>query len=100
MALQTVQAKLRAYTIARNTVNRDQNLKAAEDRYWREVVSREAEMDIAGGGIAGNNDEIYQDEEVQAAIARVYGQGGVDVPRAKKEASAFVDGVTQGLENA
>lgn len=100
VALQTVQAKLRAYTIARNTVNRDQNLKAAEDRYWREVVSREAEMDIAGGGIAGNNDEIYQDEEVQAAIARVYGQGGVDVPRAKKEASAFVDGVTQGLENA
>ncbi|KAK5947570.1 hypothetical protein PMZ80_001723 [Knufia obscura] len=100
VALQTVQAKLRAYTIARNTVNRDQNLKAAEDRYWREVVSREAEMDSAGGGIAGNNDEIYQDEEVQAAIARVYGQGGVDVPRAKKEASAFVDGVTQGLENA
>ena len=81
--------------MARNTVNRDANLKAAEDNYWREVTRREAEL--AGG--AGDDDEIYQDEEVQAAIARVYGQGGVDVPRARREAAGFVDGVTMGLEN-
>lgn len=100
VALQTVQAKLRAYTVARNTVNRDTGLKAAEDNYWREVTRREAEL--AGGeeGAGGHADEIYQDEEVQAAIARVYGQGGVDVPKARREAAAFVDGVTQGLENA
>lgn len=55
----------------------------------------------AGQGDAGlaDDDEIYQDEEVQAAIARVYGMGGVDVPRARREAGAFVDGVTRGLEN-
>lgn len=100
VALQTVQAKLRAYSVARNTVNRDANLKAVEDRYWREVARREAGLAIdEGGAAAADNDEIYQDEEVQAAIARVYGQGGVDVPRARREASAFVDGVTQGLEN-
>lgn len=101
IALQTVQAKLRAYTVARNTVNRDTSLKAAEDGYWREVTSREAELGVVDeGGAASDNDEIYQDEEVQAAIARVYGHGGVDVPRARREAGAFVDGVTQGLENA
>ncbi|KAK5092887.1 hypothetical protein LTR70_006007 [Exophiala xenobiotica] len=100
VALQTVQAKLRAYSVARNTVNRDTNLKAAEDGYWREVTRREAELAVDEGGTATDNDEIYQDEEVQAAIARVYGQGGVDVPRARREADAFVDGVTQGLENA
>lgn len=100
VALQTVQAKLRAYTVARNTVSRDTNLKAAELNYWREVTRREAEL--AGGEQDASNDEdgIYQDEEVQAAIARVYGQGGVDVPRARREAAAFVDGVTQGLESA
>ena len=86
--------------MARNTVNRDTNLKAAEDDYWREVTRREADLAVDEGGAATDNDEIYQDEEVQAAIARVYGQGGVDVPRARREAGAFVDGVTQGLENA
>lgn len=100
LALQTVQAKLRAYTVARNTVNRDTNLKAAEDRYWREVTRREAELAGNEPGVVGDNDEIYQHEDVQAAIARVYGQGGVDVPRARREAGAFVDGVTQGLEHA
>lgn len=100
VALQTVQAKLRAFSVARNTVNRDTNLKAVEDTYWREVTTREAELAGDDGSAAADDDAIYQDDEVQAAIARVYGQGSVDVPRARREAGAFVDGVTQGLENA
>ncbi|KAK5103482.1 hypothetical protein LTS08_002897 [Lithohypha guttulata] len=87
ISLQNTQAKLRALNIARNTVVRDGGLKAREEEYWTEV--REVE---------GGDEEVYQDEEVQAAIARVYGQGGIDVPRARKEAGAFVDGVTRGLE--
>lgn len=89
MALQGVQAKLRAVNVARSTVLRGAGLKGREDEYWADV--REAE---------GDDEEIHGDEEVQAAIARVYGAGGVDVPRARREAAGFVDGVTRGLEGS
>lgn len=93
MGLSVVQSKLRAYSVAKNTVLRDEDLKRVEATYWEEVRRRE------GGG---TGEEIYEDDEVQAAIARVYGMGnsGVDVPRARREAGAFVDGVTRGLEDA
>lgn len=92
IGLNMVQSKLRAYSVAKNTVLRDEGLKEVERRYWEEVQRRE------GGGEVG--DDVYEDEEVQAAIARVYGMGnaGVDVPRARREAGAFVDNVTRGLE--
>lgn len=87
IAIQSTQAKLRAANVAHNTIVRDQSLKRREDEYWAEV--REVEGD----------DDVYQDEAVQEAIARVYGQGGVDVPRARREAGAFVDGMMKGLEH-
>lgn len=92
VGLSMVQSKLRAYSVAKNTVLRDDGLKGVERSYWEEVQRRE------GGGEIG--DDVYEDEEVQAAIARVYGMGnsGVDVPRARREAGAFVDNVTKGLE--
>lgn len=86
LAMQSTQAKLRAANVAHNTVVRDQSLKRREDEYWTEV--REVE---------GDDEDLYQDERVQAAIARVYGQGGVDVPRARREAGAFVDGVMRSM---
>lgn len=99
IALQTAQAKLRAYAVARNTVVRDKALYQVEDVYWREVKRREGQIRRSDGSLADYDEDMYQEEEVQAAIARVYGSGGIDVPRARKEAAALVDGVTQGLEN-
>ena len=90
--------KLRAFAIARNAVLRDPTLSAAEQAYWQEVTRRESQVPTADGSSLDINDEIYQEEEVQAAIARVYGGGGIDVPRARREANAFVDGITQGLQ--
>lgn len=97
---QLTQQKLRAYAIARNTVLRDEGLKGVEESYWREVKRREAfsadrDREIVLGD---DDDEIWQDEGVQAAIARVYGSGVVDIPRARREAGAFVEGITKGLE--
>lgn len=91
VGLSVIQSKLRAYSVAKNTVLRDEGLKGVEMRYWEEVQRRE------GGG--GPGQDIYEDEEVQEAIARVFtlGNAGVDVPRARREAGAFVDSVTQGL---
>lgn len=92
MGLSMVQSKLRAYSVAKNTVLRDEGLKGVEKRYWEEVQRRE------GGGEVGQ--DIYEDEEVQEAISRVFtlGNAGVDVPRARREAGAFVDSVTKGLD--
>lgn len=99
IALQTAQAKLRAYAVARNTVVRDRSLQQCEDAYWKEVKRREGQIRTTDGALADFDEDVYQDELVQAAIARVYGSGGIDVPRARKEAAALVDGITQGLEN-
>lgn len=94
MGLSVIQSKLRAYSVAKNTVLRDEGLKETEGRYWEEVRRRE--------GGKGLGEDVYDDEEIQAAIAKVYGMGnaGVDVPRARREAGAFVDEVTKGLEDS
>ena len=89
LALQGAQAKLRAVNVTRNTIMRDHDLKDRESHYWTEV-----------GDVEGENAGVWQDEDVQAAIARVYAMGGVDVPRARREAGAFVDGVTKNLETS
>lgn len=89
LALQQAQGKLRAVNVARNAVVRDRDLKERESQYWTEV--RDVEAEDSG---------VWQDEEVQAAIAKVYGMGGIDVPKARKDTGSFVDGVTKNLEHA
>jgi hypothetical protein len=90
IALQMAQTKLRAFSVARNATVRDQNLKAADDEYWHAVVAMEGPAGIAG---------VWEDEEVQAAIARSYGDGTFDVAKMSREAEAFVSNITQGLED-
>ncbi len=65
-------------------------LKTTDDAYWREVVTME--------GTDGMQD-VWEDEEVQAAMARAYGSGTIDVARMRREADGFVRNVTKGLEN-
>ena len=90
VALQMAQTKLRAFSVARNATVRDQDLKAADDEYWRAVVAMEGPGNTAG---------VWEDEEVQAAVARSYGDGTFDVGQMGREAEAFVSNITQGLEN-
>jgi hypothetical protein len=90
VALQMAQTKLHAFTVARNATVRDQDLKAADDEYWRAVVAME--------GPSGTG-SVWEDEEVQAAIARSYGEGAFDVAQVGKEAEAFVSNITRGLED-
>jgi hypothetical protein len=87
--------------VARNAVVRDDGLKHRDDAYWAEVVADED--GVAGGSGAAAEGQalprgIWDDEDVQAAIARAYGTGTIDVERVRKEADAFVRGVTQGLD--
>lgn len=89
IALQMAQTKLRAFSVARNATVRDRDLKAADDEYWRAVVAMEGPAGITG---------VWEDEEVQAAIARSYGDGSIDVAQMGREAEAFVSNVTRGLE--
>ena len=84
------QTKLRAFSVARNATVRDQDLKAADDEYWYAVVAMEGP-----GGRAG----VWEDEEVQAAIARSYGNGTFDAAQIGREAEAFVSSITRGLED-
>ncbi|KIW99934.1 uncharacterized protein Z518_10862 [Rhinocladiella mackenziei CBS 650.93] len=89
LSLQVAQTNLRAYAIARNAVVRNPGLKGVDDEYWRAVVAMEGpERDEA----------LFEDEEVQAAVARAYGSGTMDVAGMKKEAEVFVKNVTRGLE--
>ena len=90
IALQMAQTKLRAFSVARNATVRDQELRATDDEYWRAVVDMEGP-----GGTAG----VWEDEEVQAAIARSYGDGSFDPGQMGREAEAFVSNITRGLEN-
>ena len=76
--------------MARNASVREPRLKAADDEYWRAVVSMEGP---AGG------EGVWEDEEVQTALARSYGSG-MDVVRITREADAFVTNITQGLETS
>lgn len=91
LALQMAQTKLRAASVARNAVVRDPRLKDVDDRYWRDVVEVE--------GPEGDP-TLWDDEEVQGAMARVYGSGTLDVARMKREAEAFVANVTKPLDQA
>lgn len=90
ISLQMAQTKLRAFAMARNASVREPRLKAADDEYWRAVVSMEGP---AGG------EGVWEDEEVQTALAQSYGSG-MDVGRITREADAFVTNITQGLETS
>ena len=75
---------------------RDERLKAADDEYWRAVVAMEGPPGGGGG--------VWDDEEVQAAIARAMGDlhhqdGGDGLEKIGREARGFVDNVTKDLEN-
>jgi hypothetical protein len=102
LALSSAATKLRATNVARNAVVRDDALKHSDAAYWAEVVAEEDES-VGGAGAAAEGQAsvprgIWDDEDVQAAIARAYGSGTIDVERVKKEADAFVRGVTQSLD--
>jgi hypothetical protein len=88
IALQMAQTKLCAFSVARNATVRDSALKAADDEYWRAVVAMEGPPGTGG---------VWEDEEVQAAIARAYGDGTFDVARMGREAEAFVSNIIEGL---
>lgn len=90
VSLQMAQTKLRAFAMARNASVREPRLKAADDEYWRAVVSME-------GPVGGEG--VWEDEDVQAALARSYGSG-MDVGRMTREADAFVTNITQGLDTS
>ena len=86
--LQMGQTKLRAFSVARNTIVRDQELKLADDEYWRAVVAME--------GPTGQG--VWEDEDVQAVIAKTMGSATVDVARMGSEADSFIENVTRNLE--
>ncbi|KIV86895.1 hypothetical protein PV11_02476 [Exophiala sideris] len=88
VSLQMTQTNLRAYSIARNATVRNPALKATDDEYWRTVVAMEGIQD----------DSIFDDEEVQAAISQAYGSGTVSVAQIRKDADAFVNATTRGLD--
>jgi hypothetical protein len=93
LSLQSSATNLRAYSITRNAVVRNENLKQRDDQYWKDVVAMESE----GGGIG--DESVWEDEEVQRTIARVYGSGNVDVRTVRREAEGFVGMVTRGLDS-
>lgn len=83
------QTNLRAYNIARNAVVRNESLKAADDEYWRTVVAVEGDQ---------GDESVFDDDEVQAAVSRAYGNGSFDVAAMRKEAELFVRNATKGLD--
>lgn len=89
LSLQLAQERLRAYTIARNAVVRNPDLKAVDDTYWRAVVAMEGPV---GEG------SVFDDELVQAAVSRVYGSGSFDAAGVRRDAEAFVRNVAKGLD--
>lgn len=91
IALTTAGTKMRATNVARNSVLRDQDLKSKDDRYWQEVANLEGKQDLRSG--------VWEDEQVQAAIAQAYSSGTVNVERIKREADAFVKGVTSFMDS-
>ena len=96
VVLQTAQTKLRAANVVRNAVVRDRDLQRVENGYWRDVTEVEGRDGLGGGaGMKG----VWENEDVQAALARAYGQGAIDVGRMRREAEGFVRGVTGGLGN-
>ena len=90
IALQSLQMKLRGYTLARHAIVRQPTLKAADDEYWRAVVAMEGPVGVDG---------VWNDEDVQAAISRALGSGAVDVSRMEREAQHLVSSITAGLDS-
>lgn len=88
VSLQMASTNLRAYSVARNAVLRNNALKATDDDYWRDVVAFEG---------SEGDESLFEDEEVQAALAAAYGTGKIDVPTMRRETEAFVANVTKGL---
>lgn len=91
IALTMAATKLRATNVARNTAVRDHDLKSKDDQYWHDVAALEGKPDISSG--------VWEDEEVQAAMAQAYSSGTVNVERIRREADAFVKGVTQFMDS-
>ncbi|EXJ74836.1 uncharacterized protein A1O5_01532 [Cladophialophora psammophila CBS 110553] len=99
LSLQMAATNLRAYSIARNAVVRNPALKDRDDAYWRTVVAVES----SGGGSSepgsgGDDESLYEDEEVQAAVARAYGSGAINIATLRREAEGFVRHATRGLD--
>lgn len=90
MAMSSAATKMRATNLARNSVVRNADLKQSDDRYWQGVADHEGPQDLRSG--------VFEDEDVQAALASAYGSGSVNVEKIRKEADAFVKGVTQVLD--
>ena len=91
MAMATTATKIRGTNLARNVVFRNADLKHSEDQYWKDVVEHEGPQDLRSGA--------FEDEDVQAALARAYGSGTVNIERIRKEADGFVKCVTQSMDN-
>jgi hypothetical protein len=91
-ALTSAATKMRATNLAHNTVVRDHELKSKDSGYWQEVASLEGTLEASSG--------VWEDDNVQAAVAQAYSSGTVDVERIKREADAFVKGVTQNLDSS
>lgn len=52
-------------------------------------------------GVTGSAaEEIWLDEQVQAAVSHVLSTGGIDVARQRREIGAWVDSLTRGLERS
>ncbi|KEF53955.1 uncharacterized protein A1O9_09750 [Exophiala aquamarina CBS 119918] len=88
IALQMAATNIRAYSVARNAVLRNETLKAADDEYWRAVVAFEG---------SEGDESLFEDDEVQAAVAAAYGTGKIDVQTMRRETDAFVANATKNL---
>ncbi|EEH33334.2 hypothetical protein PAAG_04384 [Paracoccidioides lutzii Pb01] len=105
-------AKMHALSVVRNATVRDRALKGRDDAYWTAVVEMEqVDNDEGGGGGGGGGAgvSIWEEEEVVRAMTKVMqGRGGggvgegkegaVDIAQLGMEASAYVEGITEGLE--
>ncbi|EEH21974.2 hypothetical protein PABG_04185 [Paracoccidioides brasiliensis Pb03] len=105
-------AKMHALSVVRNATVRDRALKGRDDAYWTAVVEMERVDNDEGegeGGGGGRGVSIWEEEEVVRAMTKVMqGRGGggagegkegaVDIARLGMEASAYVEGITEGLE--
>lgn len=95
--------KLRGLNVTKNAIVRDRILKEEESRYWEQVRRMERSSgglddDDEGGVVRGLDQSVFEDEEVQSAVARAFGSGNVDVGRMRTEAEGFVREVTRGLD--
>lgn len=103
LSVQMTHMKLRGLNVTKNAIVRDRILKEEESRYWEQVRRMERSSgglddDDEGGIVRGLDQSVFEDEEVQSAVARAFGSGNVDVGRMRTEAEGFVREVTRGLD--